>query len=88
MLWIFKVTLMAGGLAVALGITALAAQEQTPGTQPEAGQPGMMQGEGMMPMMGMMQQMSEMMAACTKMMQAQAAAPAPMTPPAQPENQQ
>ncbi len=88
MLRILKITLMAGSLAVALGVTALAAQEQTPGTQPEAGQPGMMQGEGMMPMMGMMQQMNQMMAACTKMMQAQAAGPAPMTPPAQPENQQ
>ncbi len=88
MLRIFKVTLMAGGLAAALGVTALAAQEQAPVPQPEASQPGMMQGEGMMPMMGMMQQMSEMMAACTKVMQAQAAAPAPMTPPAQPETQQ
>ncbi len=88
MLRIFKVTLMTGSVAAALGATALAAREQTPVTQTKAGQPGMMQGESMMPMMGMMQQMSEMMAACTKMMQAQAAAPAPMTPPAQPENQQ
>ena len=87
MLKIFKASLMAGSVAIALGMTALAAQGQTPGSQPDTGQPGMMQGEGMMPMMGMMQQMSEMMTACTKMMQAQAI-PAPMTPPAQPENQQ
>ncbi len=88
MLRVFKVTLMAGGLAVALGLTALSAQERKPEIQSETGQPGMMQGQGMMPMMGMMQQMNEMMAACTKMMQAQAAAPMPMTPPAQPESQQ
>ena len=46
----------------------------------------MIQGQRMMPMMVRMQQMSEMMAACTKMMQDQGAAPEPITAPAQPEN--
>ncbi len=75
---------LAGATLAVLAATGVAAQSPTE-DQPAA---GMMEGSGMMPMMGMMQQMSEMMAACTKMMQAQAAAPAPMTPPAQPENQQ
>ncbi len=88
MLRIFKASIIAGSLAIALGMTPLAAQEQPPGTQPEAGRSGMMQGDGMMPMMGVMQQMNEMMAACTKMMQAQAADSGSMAPPAEPKDQQ
>ena len=70
--------LTAGLLAAMLGTGAAVAQEEGP--QP----PGMMQGQGMMPMMDMMQEMSRMMEACNEMMQA--SRPAPGAPPvAQPQ---
>ena len=73
--------LLAGTLAAAFGATTISAQEQNsqPGT-------GMMQGG--MPMTGMMQQMSQMMDACTKMMQVRMDQPAPGAPgPESPKNQ-
>ena len=49
-----KLAAGAGALAAMLGVNAVLAQEPAP----DSLEPGMTQGEGMMPMMGMMQQMS------------------------------
>ena len=84
-----KLAVSALAFAASLGVTGLAAQEQTP-EQPQTRGPGMMQdggtmsGDGMMPMMGMMRQMSEMMETCNEMMQARAGEHAPDEAPSQP----
>jgi len=68
---LLAVTALAIGLTGAVPVFAQA--QQTPAQSPAAKEqaaPGMMQGEGMMPMMA---QMSEMMESCNKMMQAKAA---------------
>jgi hypothetical protein len=77
-----KLSVVAGFFAAAVGLTAAMAQEQNP-QQPSS---GMMQGQGMMPMMDMMQQMTKMMEACNSMMQARKEERPAAKPPVQPQS--